>query len=159
MGMQVRIRKGAQYIDDPNDARLKKEDENVQSNQKYKQPIPEDPSSDGFGLVSGCAYAINAGTISTHTAAKLIVSKLRNIYFNTCNKHDDRFDIESFMYMNKILFDTLMDIIESIIKYGKNGITKQITKEFIKSNVEMVEYEVDLDSMYDIIDNVYKQFT
>ena len=61
--------------------------------------------------------------------------------------------------MDQILFDNLNSLIESIIKYGATGISKNLMKQTVKNVVESVEYEANIEKMNEVIDIVYFYFT
>ena len=149
MGMQVRIRKGKEIYTE--NRKL------VESKMNNLSTIA-DNEIDDYDLIKSCKTAVKSKAITPKAAAIIIVGKLRHIYFSTCQKHDDRFDIESFVYMDKILFDILVEIVEGVIVFGERGISRDVVKETIRNSVELVEYETDINSMYDIVDQTYDVF-
>lgn len=148
MGMQVRIKKGKNIVTETN---------KTQEASSYKTSSGTVSNSD-YDMIKSCRTSIKMKALTTKSAAIIIVGKLRHIYFTTCQKHDDRFDIESFVYMDKVLFDILVDVIEGVIIFGEKGVTKEIVKETIRNAVELVEYETDINAMYEVVDKVYEVF-
>lgn len=132
-----------------------------------KNNIKDTPDPEGFlswdnesiQIILECQKCIKNGTLTPKTAAYIIVGKIRQIYYSTCVKHGDHFDIQTFAYMDQILFDNLNSLIESIIKYGATGISKNLMKQTVKNVVESVEYEANIEKMNEVIDIVYFYFT
>lgn len=95
--------------------------------------------------------------ISDEVKANIIVARIRYIYISTCAT-EDVFDIEALNYMDKILFDNLIKLIVSIIKYGSKSIDKEIVKNFISHCIGIVEYTTDIITIHTIIDELFEEF-
>ena len=96
--------------------------------------------------------------INTLTAAKTIVSQIRYVYFSTIGTNITSYDLEVLNYLDKILFDQLVDIIEGIIKYGTRAINKEYVYRVIDNAVKVVDYQADTKAMYAVIDRVFEVF-
>lgn len=131
----------------------------IANNTTYKPLSKMDYDKESVQIIDECQKCIKIGTLTPKTAAYIIVGKIRQIYYSTCVKHGDHFDIQTFAYMDQILFDNLNSLIESIIKYGATGISKNLMKQTVKNVVESVEYEANIDKMNEVIDIVYLYFT
>lgn len=154
MAFQVEIRKG-----NTNTIGKNKEcdNETIKISQLNIEKIQSD-DSEIMAFVRMCKNAVKTKVISTKSASITIVGKIRNIYCTTCVKHGDNFDIDALNYMDKILFDNLTNFIEGVIKYGSISIKSDLIKEYIKDCVESIEYETNINKMYEVVDAVYAIF-
>ena len=156
MNFQVEIRKGnvktSNNLDNCDKESIAIYNRNISENN-----IAND-DSEIMAFVRMCKNAVKTKVISTRSASITIVGKIRNIYCTTCVKHGDNFDIEALNYMDKILFDNLANFIEGVIKYGPMSIKSNLIKEYIKDCIESIEYETNINKIYEVIDAVYTIF-
>lgn len=110
-------------------------------------------------MMRECRAKVRNSSISAASAAFIIVAKLRHIYYSTCVKGDDHFDIQTFAYMDHILFDNITPLIESVIKYGNTGISKNMLTKTMMNIIESVEYDTDVSRMCYVIEVMYAFFT
>jgi len=109
-------------------------------------------------LIKNCKKCVKVGSMSHQSAAFCIVSKIRSIYYTTCEKNGDHFDIQTYIYMDQFFFNNLEKLIEGVIMYGGAGVPKSVITTTIKNCIEYVEYKVDIDEIYKVIDVLYAEF-
>ena len=102
--------------------------------------------------------ALMQGIMNTYTAAKVIVSEMRSCYFLSVGANITSYDLEILSYLDKILFDPLMDIVDGIIKYGAKGIDVNFLYRIVDNAINVVDYQSDISSIHYIVDRVYEEF-
>ena len=110
-------------------------------------------------IVGKNALAVKSGGIIPYLAATSIVAELRAIYFTSINlKPLNTYDLDTLNYLDKILFDPLTKMVEHIIIYNSQRIPVELCLGLIKSAVDAVELQVDINAMNDIIFRIYEEF-
>lgn len=100
-----------------------------------------------------------------NTAANMIVGRIRSILILGIRAHSDQtmgFEIESFKYLDSILFDDLAILVESIIKYGsKNNIPMGNVIKMITDSASLIDYFIpdeDFTKIKNAVMEIYNAF-
>lgn len=110
-------------------------------------------------IVGKNALAVKTGGITPILAATSIIAELRAIYFTSIDlKPLNTYDLDTLNYLDKILFDPLTKMVEHIIVYNSQRIPVELCLGLVKSAVDSLELQVNIEAMYDIIYRIYEEF-
>ena len=112
------------------------------------------------GIIDDILYVTKNRQIDPERAASIITGRIRFLFVrgvrNNKENSDLRFEIDSFRYLDGILFKDLSSIFDSIIRYGsRNNVKLSRVMELITDTAHMIEYVIS-DEDYKIIKSVLK---
>ena len=104
---------------------------------------------------------IKNGTMSFDAAAHMVILELKRVYIASIN--DEHFGVEELTYLNGLIFNSLEEIIESIIRTSltpKSVFQADTYREMIggaiSGSIQLLDYEEDFD--YDSMNKSINEF-
>ena len=147
-------KKDNQYKEDKRQMNIQYGDSIKQQPNPYQEELNRLKDGD---FIAKLKYSFLAGSIGSGTIATCIVGELRRIYFKSINKPDG-YDLEILSYMDKILFNSLNDIIDGIIRYGTSAFDLELLKRVIENAISIMEVQPNRVEMFNILTRLYEEF-